>query len=78
MDKILKFLRKVDKKTRERVLLVIFKIEVSDFTGLDLKKLKGESNVYRVRVGDFRIMFVRGREKNEVIKIDKRGDRTYK
>ena len=40
----------------------------------DIKKLKGYQNMYRLRVGSFRIVFEKNGENYHVIKIDNRGD----
>jgi len=39
----------------------------------DIKKLTGYKNMYRLRVGDFRILFEKDGDKYHVIKIDNRG-----
>jgi mRNA interferase RelE/StbE len=46
---------------------------------LDFKKLKGEKDVYRIRVGDFRILYkiIREDEVILIFRIDKRS-RVYK
>jgi len=40
----------------------------------DIKKLKGYDNMYRLRIGDFRVVFENKNEMLHVIKIDNRGD----
>lgn len=43
-----------------------------------VKPLTGKKNMYRVRVGNYRIIFSVQEENNvEVIRISKRDDRTY-
>ncbi len=78
MDKIKKFLKKLDKKTREKILIVVFKVITRDFSDLDLKKLRGEKDVFRTRAGDFRIIFKISKSGVKIIKIDRRDDRIYK
>lgn len=79
MDKIDKFLKKISKKDREKIEELIFKIINKDFTGLDYKKLKGYSNIYRVRKREIRITFTF--DENDIINIiaiSKRREDTYK
>ncbi|MEG0775316.1 type II toxin-antitoxin system RelE/ParE family toxin [Clostridium sp.] len=52
-----KFIRKQAIDTQKRILKGIIELP-----GGDVKKLKGINEVYRLRVGDFRILF----EKNDI------------
>ncbi|MCM1326949.1 MAG: type II toxin-antitoxin system RelE/ParE family toxin [Bacteroidales bacterium] len=67
-----KFLDKQDKNKRMHLYRAIYKLP----EGTDIKKLKGCNNLYRLRVGDCRILYT----VDEVIKlidienIDNRGD----
>lgn len=45
--------------------------------GLDVKKLKGRKDVYRVRVGTVRIIFYMKDEETKIIEIEFRSDTTY-
>lgn len=56
MDEIEKLLRKVKKKDRERLLKAMEALRQGQIEGLKIKKLSG-SRFYRVRIGDFRIIF---------------------
>lgn len=49
----LKFIRKQDKKTQERLLAAISKLP----DGTDVKKLQGYEALYRMRVGTMRILY---------------------
>jgi mRNA interferase RelE/StbE len=77
MNKLDKFLYKLDKKTREVVGKVITLIILEDFSMLDLKKLKGSENRYRVRVGRIRIVFDKTKNSNKIQDISFRSDNTY-
>ncbi|UNI72509.1 MAG: cytotoxic translational repressor of toxin-antitoxin stability system [Chaetfec virus UA24_244] len=63
----IKFLAKQNQGTRERIEGAIEKLPDGD-----VKKLKGQP-YYRLRVGDFRILFDRDGNVISVIKIDNRG-----
>ncbi len=43
----------------------------------DAKKIKGENNIYRVRIGDYRLFYSFGRGWVKLLSIRKRDDRTY-
>lgn len=77
MNKLDKFIYKLDKKTREIVGKVIVLIISRDFSMLDLKKLKGSENRYRIRVGRIRIIFDKTRNGNKIQDISFRNDNTY-
>jgi len=49
-----------------RIFKTLKKLEDGDIARLDIKKLKGYKNIYRVRVGNFRIMF---KKEGDFIKI---------
>jgi mRNA-degrading endonuclease RelE of RelBE toxin-antitoxin system len=74
MNHIDKFLRKIDAKLRQRILEVLMKIEHLDLESLDIKKLTGNRELYRVRIGKARIIFIKNKEQGEVINIDFRGN----
>ena len=78
MDKILKFLRRRDNKERLLLITTITLIANKKTKNLDVKKLKGLRGIFRVRIGDFRILYKKSKPKNIIIKIDKRDDQTYK
>ena len=63
----IKFLKKQDKPTRERIVNAINLLPEGD-----VKKLQGQSG-YRLRVGDFRILFDKNGNILFIEKIDNRG-----
>ena len=78
MDKVTKFLRKRNKKERLLLIATIDLIVNKKINNLDIRKVKSCSNIFRVRIGDFRIIFKRDKPRNNVIKIDNKNDQTYK
>jgi mRNA interferase RelE/StbE len=62
-----KFLQKQDAVSRERIMKVIRRLPSGD-----VKKLQGETG-YRLRVGDYRVIFDRDGNVLMIIKIDSRG-----
>lgn len=62
-----KFLKKQDTVTRDRI-----KKSIHSLPSGDIKKLKG-SDYYRLRVGDYRVIFDKNGNVIFVVKIDNRG-----
>jgi mRNA-degrading endonuclease RelE of RelBE toxin-antitoxin system len=77
-DRTQKLLAKLDAKNRKAILLVTKQLRAGNEKGLDIKPLKGHKNVYRVRVGNYRIVYSRQNGKYNQIDIVRRDDRTYR
>lgn len=77
MDQIRKFLRLLDARQRAVVLDCIRKIVVLDLDDLDVKKLKGHSDLYRVRKRKIRIVFRKEKKRGVLINVRYR-DKAYK
>lgn len=73
-----KFLAKVTEKEKKILDGVIEKIIEKDLKGFDVKKLAGHDDVFRIRKGNFRILFKVTKTDNKIILVDKRSDTTYK
>jgi mRNA-degrading endonuclease RelE of RelBE toxin-antitoxin system len=78
MDKITKFLKRLTKKERERVMQAMVDIIADELAGYDQKKMKGHANVYRVRVGDIRIVYLELNNKRRILLVTRRDDTTYR
>ena len=78
MHKIDKFLARLDADRRQKVLAIVERINNSDFSGLDMRKLQGSLDSYRVRVGKVRIKFTMNALGIRIFSIDNRGDNTYR
>ena len=57
MDKIEKALRKLSSKEREWIKSILADLERGKQDGLDVKKLKGRDDIFRVRKGSLRIIY---------------------
>lgn len=77
MDKVQKFIRKLSKSEAERVFDVIKRIQAGELSALDVHKLKGDSDRYRVRLGRVRILFTKISTRNEITRVEFRSDHTY-
>lgn len=77
MERIEKFLRKLSRDERARVEKCVAQILANTFERLDLKKLKGHRDFYRVRTGSIRIIFSHRDSTVRIVAIERRGDTTY-
>lgn len=78
MDRINKFLKRLTHKERNTVFTLLSEIEKGNIETLDIKKLKGHRNVFRVRKGGIRIIFTISVDKSIKIRdVVRRDDRTY-
>lgn len=77
MDRIDKVLKKLTAKDRENIKAILYKLYSRDLTGLDIKKLRGREDIFRVRKGGMRIIY-RIRDKEiYILKIERRSENTY-
>ena len=79
MNALQKALAKLTAKEKKLVTEIVEKITKRSFEGLDVKKLKGTSHAFRVRKGDFRVLYYL-KDNNEpiIISIERRSEKTYK
>ncbi len=77
-DKIKKLLAKLNSQERELVKLLILRVKLDDTLGLDIKLLKGHSDLFRVRKGWLRIVYRKDENSFLIIRIDRRNEKTYK
>ena len=79
MDKISKALKKFSVKEQENVKEILLKLKNNSLDGFDIKKLKGHSNIFRIRKGEIRIIYKIDKNDDMVILvIERRTDNTYK
>lgn len=72
--KYLKFLNRLPKDFRIKLAEVLLRIETLDLEDLDIKKMKGNENKFRCRVGKFRIIFLKTQKRGNIIEINTRGN----
>ncbi|MEK7172418.1 MAG: type II toxin-antitoxin system RelE/ParE family toxin [Patescibacteria group bacterium] len=77
VDKITKSLRKLSASEREKLKSVLLLIQKGDIQGLDIKKLEGRDDIYRVRKGDLRIIFCKNKDIIKVLALERRTSSTY-
>lgn len=77
-DKISKQLAKLTLNERQQIKTALIKIEANQIENLDVKKLKGRDDIYRVRVRNMRIVFRSSKSQINVLAIERRSDQTYR
>ncbi len=78
VDRVNKALFKMTLKERKQVLQILELIKLNEVANLDIKKLQGIEDTYRVRKGSFRIIFQRlDRETIRIVDVERRSDTTY-
>ena len=80
MDKIDKFLNKLNIDDYLEIKSILKKISLDDYSGLDIKKLKGFKDIFRIRKGKIRIIFQKDSNGSGyyVLDIHFRNEKTYK
>ena len=78
MDKIAKQFRKIPKDDRISIENTLKNISKRNYKGLNLKRLKGYKNIYRVRTGNYRIIYFDDGKDIILKAIKKRDESTYK
>lgn len=64
--------KKLPKEYKSLVEIALFRL--SEGLGLDLKPVEGERDVYRIRVGKYRVLFRKFNKTVLVFRISPRGD----
>ena len=76
MNKIEKLLSKLSNKERAVLRAILSRIHSRSYKNLNIKKLRGNLNLFRVRKGDIRIIF-RVEKDVRILSISRRNDNTY-
>lgn len=78
MDKIKKALKNLLASDRKIIKDILLKIQFENWEFLDIKKLKNNDDIFRVRKGKMRIIFKSDKNGNiKILAIEKRSDTTY-
>lgn len=77
-NRIDKILLRLSDEERDKLKSLFVRIQNHDFTHLDMRKLKGHENIFRVRLGKMRVIFrVDATEEIYIIAVERRSDTTY-
>jgi mRNA interferase RelE/StbE len=77
MPNLKKLLSRFDEEERKIIEILIKKIVSLNWKNLDIKKLKGYEDVFRVRKGKIRIIFSKNKKEINIISIERRCEDTY-
>ena len=78
MDKISKALKKFNKKEKQVISLILRSIKSRRLAGFDIKKLKNKDNIFRIRKGKIRIIYLIYNDgEYKILAIERRNDNTY-
>lgn len=78
MDKLEKTLQKLTSKERERIKEIFKQLEKGVFANLDIKKLKGREDIFRLHKGKLRIIYRKDKNNNIfILSIERRNNTTY-
>lgn len=78
MPSLKKLLSKFNKEERRVIEFLIEKIVFSNWQNLDVKKLKGYKDIFRIRKGNIRLIFSKNEKNISILSIDRRHEGTYK
>ncbi|MBD3311186.1 MAG: hypothetical protein GF349_01660 [Candidatus Magasanikbacteria bacterium] len=78
VDKITKALNKLNSKEKKSFKELLSQIQKGNFKNLDIKRLKNNKDIFRVRKGNKRIIFLKKEAKIKILAFEKRNDNTYK
>lgn len=78
MDRISKALKKLSAEEGEAVKGLLRRIEIKDFKDMDIKKLTGHQDIFRVRKGRIRIIFRITGDSVYLLEVGGRSENTYK
>lgn len=74
MDKIQKFILKLNKKQQVIFLKIFMAIQKLDLAGYDVKPLTGFKCTYRLRKGKIRVVFAKINDKGVILNVSYRKD----
>ena len=77
MDAIREALKKLSAKERLNVKGILAKLVADHTQGLDIKKLQGRDDIFRVRKADIRIIYRKSGKAIFVLLIERRNEKTY-
>ncbi len=78
MDKVDKALKKLVPKEKERIKNIIKALQSGYFDNLDIRKLKGREDIFRIRSGNLRIIYQIRDNKVFILKLGYKKENTYK
>ncbi len=78
MDKIEKALRRLREKERRLLKQILQQLAARNYKGLNIQKLRGRENVFRVRKSNLRIIYHLKNGNISILAMERRSEKTYK
>ncbi|MDP3793002.1 MAG: type II toxin-antitoxin system RelE/ParE family toxin [bacterium] len=78
MPSLKKLLSRFNRKEKEAIELLLEKVISRNWGNLDIKKLKGYHDIFRLRKGDLRIIYRVADKRISILNIANREEATYK
>ena len=79
MDKIAKALSRLTETEKNAVKNILKLLENNDFKNLNIKKLKGYADIFRIRKGKIRIIYrIMANQETRLLAIERRSENTYR
>ncbi len=78
MPRLKKLLSKLSRAEARTAEILIEKIISLNWRNLDMKRLKGHHNIFRVRKGSIRVIFLEDRSGISILSVERRREDTYK
>ncbi|HET9174231.1 MAG TPA: hypothetical protein VFN56_03025 [Candidatus Saccharimonadales bacterium] len=77
-DKISKELAKFTNNDRQQIKKILLQLKTNNMVGLQVTKLKGHRDIYRLRKGRLRIIYRQQSEGIKILVIERRSEKTYR
>lgn len=78
MDKLQKALAKLSDEEALFVEEVLLRVKARDYLGLNLTKLKGSKDLFRVKAGRLRVIFLMNSAGVKLVDVGYRSEKTYR
>ncbi|MFH0770924.1 MAG: type II toxin-antitoxin system RelE/ParE family toxin [Candidatus Peregrinibacteria bacterium] len=78
MEEWKKQLRKMPYSSRQRVMAALLLLQSRDFGSLDRRQLKGYEHIYRIRIGNYRVIYFDDGARIIFRAIRRRNEATYR
>jgi len=77
-DKIDKALEKLSEKEKTKLKELLSSLKKGVLLNIDVKKLKGRDDIFRIRKGKIRVIFRKTENEIKILSLERRNDITYR
>ncbi len=78
MDEWEKLWRKLGRNDQEKIRQAILRLKARDFGALRVKKLRGHNYIYRLRIGNYRLIYYDDGQEIILKHLKRRNEKTYR